>query len=88
MAWFETVAPAEAAFCRVTQMGFLRLLTTTHAMHEDVLSQKEAWRVFDKLRDDERVTFLGEPEGLEREWRAATQQPTPSNQLWTDGGSL
>jgi toxin-antitoxin system PIN domain toxin len=84
MAWFDTAAPAEAAFCRITQMGFLRLLTNAHAMHEDVRSQKEAWRVFDKLRDDERVTYLAEPEGLEHEWRAATQHPTPSNHLWTD----
>jgi len=84
MAWFDTAAPGEAAFCRITQMGFLRLITNAHAMHEDVRSQKEAWRVFDKLRDDERVTYLAEPEGLEREWRAATQHPTPSNHLWTD----
>jgi toxin-antitoxin system PIN domain toxin len=84
VSWFDTAAPGEAAFCRITQMGFLRLLTNAHAMHEDVRSQKEAWRVFDQLRDDERVTFLAEPEGLEREWRAATQHPTPSNQLWTD----
>jgi len=84
MAWFDTCAPANAAFCRVTQMGLLRLLTNVHALHEDVLSQKEAWRVFDKLRDDDRVTYLGEPEGLEREWRLTTQHPSPSTHLWTD----
>jgi|SRR5579863_519397 uncharacterized protein len=82
--WFETAASGEAAFCRITQMGFLRLLTNAHAMHEDVRSQKEAWRVYDKLRDDERVTYLAELEGLEREWRAATQHASPSNQQWTD----
>src|ERR1700683_1672218 len=80
-AWFDAISAVEAAFCRITQMGFLRLLTNAHAMHEDVRTQKEAWRVFDKLRDDERVTYLAEPEGLEREWRAAMQQPTPSNRL-------
>jgi toxin-antitoxin system PIN domain toxin len=83
-AWFETTGPVEAAFCRITQMGFLRLLTNAHAMHEDVRSQKEAWRVFDRLRDDERVMYLAEPEGLEGEWRSATQHPSPSNHLWTD----
>jgi uncharacterized protein len=83
-AWFDTAASAEAAFCRITQMGFLRLLTNKHAMHEDALSQREAWRVFDRLREDERVTFLLEPDGLEPTWRAATQRPSPSTSLWTD----
>jgi predicted nucleic acid-binding protein len=68
----------------LTQMGFLRLLPNAHAMHEDVRSQREAWCVFDKLRDDERVTYLAEPEGLERKRRAGTQQPMPSNHLWTN----
>ncbi len=84
MTWFDTAGAGEAAFCRITQMGFLRLLTNAHAMHEDVRSQKEAWRIYDRFRDDERVTFLIEPEGLEREWRAATRHPTSSRHLWTD----
>jgi predicted nucleic acid-binding protein len=45
---------------------------------------RERLGVFDKLRDDERVTYLAEPAGLERKRRAATQQPMPSNHLWTD----
>jgi predicted nucleic acid-binding protein len=45
---------------------------------------RRGWRVFDKLCDDERVTYLAEPEDLERAWRAATQHPTPSSHLWTD----
>jgi predicted nucleic acid-binding protein len=65
-------------------MGFLRLLTNAHAMHEDVRNQKEAWRIFDRLRDDERVTYLAEPEGLEQKWRSATQHPGPATNLWTD----
>jgi hypothetical protein len=84
MAWFETIVTGDAAFCRVTQMGLLRLLTNTHAMHEDVLSQKEAWQVFDRLREDERVTYLAEPEGIEREWRGVTQHHGSGNNLWTD----
>ena len=75
MPWFDTAAPAQVAFCRITQMGFLRLLTNAHAMHEDVRTQKGAWRVYDKLRDEERVTYLSEPEGL---------PAFPSNQIWTD----
>jgi uncharacterized protein len=86
MAWFETIVTDDAAFCRVTQMGFLRILTNKHAMKEDVLSQKEAWRVFDSLREDERVTYLAEPDGIEREWRGVTQhhEPDNDNNLWTD----
>jgi predicted nucleic acid-binding protein len=65
-------------------MGFLRLLTNAHAMREDVLTQKDAWRVYDRLREDERVTYLAEPEALDREWRAATQHSGSGNNLWTD----
>ena len=83
-AWFETAGPEQAAFCRVTQMGFLRLLTDSRAMHEDVLGQNEAWRVYDKLREDERVTFLADGDDVEREWRAFTQHRGPTLRSWTD----
>lgn len=84
MSWFETIGPAQAAFCRMTQMGFLRLLTNSEVMHEDILTMQEAWRIYDRLRDDERVAYLSEPEGLELEWRAATKHFRSFNQLWID----
>ena len=40
--WFAALEPEQAAFCRVTQMGLLRLITNAHVMGYDVLSQRNA----------------------------------------------
>ena len=81
-AWFESLAEQEAAFCRVTQMGFLRLLTNRAVMGEDVLGAVGAWRCYKLLRRDWRVTFAPEPPGLEENWIGLM---TPyAGASWTD----
>ena len=89
-AWLDGVTSGEAAFCRVTQMGLLRLLTNPKVMGADVLNQPAAWRVYDRMRSDVRVGFAVEPPGLEKVWRAETRSaragspaagPTPTCSL-------
>src|ERR1035441_4860858 len=63
--WFETISDDEVAFCRITQMGLLRLLTNRHAMGIDVLNQIEAWKAYRRLASDGRIRFLAEPLGIE-----------------------
>jgi toxin-antitoxin system PIN domain toxin len=82
--WFAEIDSGEAAFCRVTQMGFLRLITNRHVMGTDVVTQKEAWQVYQKLSRDQRVTFLLEPPGIEYEWRRLTQSGSASTNTWPD----
>jgi len=82
--WFGEIEAGGAAFCRVTQMGFLRLITNRHVMVADVVAQKEAWQVYQKLSKDQRVTFLQEPSGIEDEWRRLTQSSSASTNTWTD----
>ena len=82
--WFADIESGEAAFCRVTQMGFLRLITNRHVMGADVVTQKEAWQVYQKLSRDQRVTFLAEPPSIEDEWRRLTQSGSTSTNTWTD----
>jgi toxin-antitoxin system PIN domain toxin len=48
--WFAGIEPGGTAFCRVTQMGFLRLTTNRHVMGADVVTQKEAWQVIKNFR--------------------------------------
>lgn len=56
--WFDSIQQTESvAFCRITEMGFLRLLTNQKVMAEDTLDPKPAWRVYDGLRADSRVVF-------------------------------
>jgi len=83
--WFEAVDDDCAAFCRVTQMGLLRLLTNNTVMGAETLTQAKAWQVYERMRGDARVVFLEEPAGLEPDWRTLTQLSRPATSLWTDG---
>jgi len=77
--WFAEIEPGGAAFCRVTQMGCLRLITNRHVMGADVVTQKEAWQVYQNLSKDQRVTFLHEPSGIEDGWRRLTPRRDSGN---------
>src|SRR6266403_327118 len=82
--WFQSIGQNEAAFCRITQMGFLRLLTNHHAMGIDVVGQVAAWQVYGELTRDFRVRFVPEPVGLEQRWQQFTQESRATTNLWTD----
>lgn len=74
---------SEVALCRITQMGFLRLLTNPRVMSKDALSAKAAWRLLDSYMDHTRVTVAEEPSGLEGRWRELTREAR-GPQGWTD----
>ena len=75
--WWQQDSSDVLAFVRLTQMGFLRLLTTAAAMNSQPLSMSEAWATYDRLFTDERVAFLDEPRGLEMSFRRHTHQGPP-----------
>lgn len=82
--WFLQLSPQCAAFCRVTQMGFLRLLTNSRVMKEETLDQKQAWEVYERLRRNNRAFFADEPIELEDHWKRLTQSAFPGQGRWTD----
>lgn len=84
--WFESLAPiARLFFCRLTQLGLLRLLTASAVMGPDqVKSQQEAWRTYDRWLQDERIEFLEEPGELESRFRALTYSPQATPKDWAD----
>jgi hypothetical protein len=84
--WFEGLAPtARLFFCRLTQLGLLRLLSAAAVMGPDhVKSQQEAWKAYDRWLEDERVDLLDEPSGLEAHFRALTRSPHASPKDWAD----
>ncbi len=72
-------------FCRFTQLGLLRLLTAVAVMGRDeVMTQKEAWKAYDRWLQDDRVEFLDEPAGLEAHFRSLTRLPHPAPKDWAD----
>jgi toxin-antitoxin system PIN domain toxin len=62
--WFDNLQDEGLTFCRVTQLGFLRLLTNKHVMLEEVLSPGEAWEACRVLRLDRRIGYSEEPTEL------------------------
>jgi hypothetical protein len=82
--WFLESAPDGIVFCRVTQMGFLRLLTNPKAMSDVPLKAAEAWRLFDDVIALDRVGFSEEPAGLEEGWRKAIPSYASGPNSWTD----
>ena len=83
-AWLKSMDSAEVNFCRVTQMGLLRLLTNEAVMGGDVLASGDAWRVYRNILTDDRIHFAPEPYALESEWRKLTSQDRPTPKIWTD----
>ena len=74
----------EMAFCRVTEMGLLRLTTNPSVTGHDALTRRQAWDVLLKLQSDPRVRFLSEPAGLAPLWMAFSKRDDRSHLLWTD----
>jgi toxin-antitoxin system PIN domain toxin len=76
------------AFCRLTQLGFLRLMTTAAAMDGRPLTIAEAWRVYDRFYDDDRVTLISEPPEVEERFREKAVGRTVSPKVWADSWLL
>ena len=72
-------------FCRLTQLGLLRLLTTRSAMGEDVMPQSAAWKIYDLFFQDSRNRYLDEPPGMEPRFRLRTNRREASPKQWADG---
>jgi len=73
---------------RVTQLGFLRLMTTAAAMDGKPLTVAEAWQVHDWLFEDDRVVFLLEPEEVEIRSREYAAGRASSPKRWADAWLL
>jgi uncharacterized protein len=84
--WLESLPGSpRLCFCRFTQLGVLRLLTTARLMGADeVLTQLQAWHVYDHWLSDERVLFLSEPLDLESSFRELTQFRHAALKDWAD----
>ncbi|HYL72743.1 MAG TPA: TA system VapC family ribonuclease toxin [Bryobacteraceae bacterium] len=72
-------------FCRMTQVGLLRLLTTAAVMNGRPLKMRQAWMVYDSFTRDERVEFLPEPPSIDRIFREHTSKRNQASpKLWAD----
>ena len=83
--WFETLTPdVSLVFCRLTQLGLLRLLTTAAVMGDEVMTQPQAWGAYDRWHHDPRVELVDEPAELEAQFRVLTRLRQSATKDWAD----
>jgi uncharacterized protein len=84
--WFEQIENESLYFCRITQLGFLRLLTQQSVMAVDAKSLRQAWNVYDSLHADSRIAFAMEPadEEFENLFRKFSSTSEISPKRWSD----
>jgi toxin-antitoxin system PIN domain toxin len=82
--YWQGHAAERLAFCRVTMLGFLRLLTHPTVMGDQPLGATEAWLAYETWRGTGDVVLVAEPDACElllAEWSRAGRL---SPRLWTD----
>jgi uncharacterized protein len=83
--WYEALPlSATIVFCRQTQLGLFRILTTVTVMGQRVLTQLECWQIYDRWLETGQVAWADEALGLEPLLRARTSGATASPKVWMD----
>jgi toxin-antitoxin system PIN domain toxin len=83
-AYWNDEAATLAAFCRVTQLAFLRHLTNKTIMGEHYLTPRAAWRKCGDFLALPEVKLLQEPPGLTEQLGRYCELGRTSPNLWTD----
>ena len=82
-AWWEETT-GMVGFVRTTQLGLLRLLTSSGPMGGKPLTNEQAWLVWDGFRADDRVRMFPELPALDAQFRLFSGTPEPSPKVWVD----
>ena len=72
------------AFCGVTQMSLLRLITNASVIGQEARTRRQAWDLMDHLLADPRIDVLPEPDNLVPLWMALSKRDDRNHALWTD----
>lgn len=87
MAWFQSGSNGTVLFCRTTQQGFLRLLTTEAITAPYGLtphSNRKAIALVNGIMDDPRIELAEGPEMLWGQWMRFADAKQASPKLWMD----
>jgi hypothetical protein len=82
--WYEAQSDSTFVFCRHTQLGLFRLLSTEVVMQPDTLNQEQCWRVFDEWINSGEAILAGEPDGLDADLRLRTTEKIATPKVWAD----
>lgn len=83
--WLDSLHPLPTlVFCRHTQLGLFRLLTTESVLKQDVLNQIQCWGIYDRWVDSGLAVMASEPPHIEADLRLTTSTPMRSPKAWAD----
>ena len=84
--WRQLVLPAgvHVLFCRLTELGLLRLLSNEQVMGPNRMSHARAWSNVRSVVVQDSVGFGNEPDGIGERLAALAGQPGHSPRFWSD----
>ena len=83
--WFAALdEDATFVFCRHTQLGFFRLMTTEAVLGKDVRTERQCWETYDRWIDAAKAILAQEPLDMESNLRLRTNANLVSPKLWAD----
>jgi len=84
--WREEILPEDrrVVFCRMTQLGLLRLLCNESVMGRQRKTSEEAWRIYDQVLSTRPVVFADEPAGTEERLAEYGRGGGSSGGFWSD----
>ena len=84
--WRETVLPSgdHVAFCRLTHLGLLRLLSNERVMGRRRLSHRLAWSTATGMLAQPQVRFLPEPDGIDHHLADLCTRKGSASGFWSD----
>jgi uncharacterized protein len=83
--WYDGLpASATLIFCRQTQLGLFRILSSAAVMGREVLTQADCWQIYDQWNAAGQVAWADEPLDMETRLREMTENATPSPKVWMD----
>lgn len=84
--WLNSLDSSYAYFSRVTQLGFLRIISNPAAMRTEALDVSAAWRAYLNLSGAAHVRFLVEPDegAIDEIMSKLIASSLHSHQRWTD----
>jgi toxin-antitoxin system PIN domain toxin len=85
LAWFNGLDPEHTlVFCRQTQMGFFRLLTTGAVMGDEVLTQRQCWMLYWQWISGGKATQENELATVSLAFEQRTMADASSPKEWMD----
>jgi len=84
VAWYESLNEPLLVFCRQTQLGFFRILTTSAVMRDETLAQRQCWVIYEKWLAGGFAIEQPEPLDIGSALRARSLAAEPAPKTWMD----